>query len=162
MERSYVQTTFCHHCNTLMTPEEYAIHRERVLLPLDGVRAARGGVFVSVGDDEYWAPTVEELKSEGFRIQIRYYRRWSVQSTGDKWYDRLAFASRRVLPKGGATHVLLLAPDGYWAEGFIRCHHKDVFSKKVGYVLAVNKALSELPGQLYNFDHALVEGLRNG
>lgn len=59
--------------------------------------------------------------------------------------------------KGGSTYILLLAPDGQWAEGKARCHKNDNYNKKVGYVLAVNHALSQLGGQLYEFDRGIFD-----
>lgn len=114
-------------------------------------------MFVTVDGQEYWGPTTREMQAEGFKVVIRHnrWRRGVIRGFG-----RLGMYGSEITPKGGSTYVLILAPDGYWAEGIVKCSRKDVYSKKVGWVLAVNQALSQLPGQLYNFDKSFKEALK--
>lgn len=140
---------FCYHCNQPVTEEQYADH----LAIFSAERKAReemGGVYTWVDGQEVWAPTVEELRTQGFKVILRHFRYPQPDkpimrshllrsiANGDLW-------SRGPRPNGGRTTVLLLAPDGHWAEGKAICSKKDTYSKRGGYVLAVNRALSALP-----------------
>ena len=143
---------YCAHCKTLLeSMGEWYAHQAEALA-VEDQRRARGGVFVPIDGDEYWAPTVEELRGNGIKIILKYYREYQK---GRFW------GPPPVKAKGGACHIILLAPDGNWSEGWSRCSRKDVFSKKKGYVLAVNAALSDLPGDLYTFDKSFTDALKN-
>lgn len=159
---------FCRHCDTTFESKEaLKEHYFTVVAPQKAEtakrRSGRGGIFVDVDGDEYWAPSVPELEAEGFKVLLRYIRRYE-QGFGLMRGLGVYMPGTRMAAKGGACHIILLAPDGHWAEGSSTCHHKDVYSKKVGYVLAVNHALSSLDGQLYSFDdgfRASVAGMLN-
>lgn len=145
---------WCRHCKTLLTSEDEWYRHQSLALEEETQKRGRGGISVTVDGDEYWAPSVEQLKENGFKVQIRYYRyRKRVNFFGQ-------MVTGEVKAKGGACYVLLLAPDGNWAEGRSRCSKQDVFSKKAGYVLATCEALSQLPGELYTFDEDFVESLK--
>lgn len=123
------------------------------VLPWVVEREKRGGVFVTVDGDEYWAPTVEQLQAAGIKVILKHYR-MAEQRPPKNRQDVLLYGllGTRMATKGGKTEITLLAPDGYWSKGEARCSRKDAYSKKAGYVLAVNRALSELGGQFYAFE----------
>jgi len=132
-----------------------------VRLPMNLDIPDRGGVWETIDGNEYWAPTVNELKDAGIRVKLKHIRvpKKGVVSFGGMLppsFHRI----KHVEPKGGSTYILLLAPDGHWAEGRARCSRKDSYSKRKGYILAVNEALSQLGGQLYSFDASFKEELR--
>lgn len=146
-----------------MDDDEYDQHQKEVVEPELEARNARGGMWIKIDGEEYWAPTVEELKANGFKVQLRHHRYHAVRY--NPAYARLGIKVKEYwshpVTKGGYTSVLLLAPDGYWAEGYAHCSRKDTYSKKAGYVLAVNRALSELPGELYSFDKPFIDALKD-
>jgi hypothetical protein len=145
-----VAAVFCDHCTTMFELVAFEVHLREVVLPAKLAREARGGIFVMLDGTEYWAPTVQQLQAEGFKVVVRHNR---VRKA--PWYPPSL--------KGGATYVLLLSPHGTWAEGRARCSRKDSYSKKTGYVLAVNRALAELPGPIYDFEKEFfAEGWNDG
>ena len=151
---------YCAHCKTLLESEgEWYAHQAEVLGEQER-RRKRGGVFVTIDGDEYWAPSVTEIKANNIRVLLKYYRYYGRRGLRPAAYIDPFWGRDAPSPKGGACHVILLAPDGNWSEGWSRCSRKDVFSKKKGYVLAVNAALSDLPGDLYTFDKSFIEALR--
>jgi hypothetical protein len=106
-----------------------------VVTTLDGVKSY------------HTAPTLELLREQGYRVIIQHRRYpshkvWRTPSS----LARLGIITKApVNAKGGTTHVILLGPEGSgWSEGHAVCVAKDPYSKRIGYVLAVEKALEKL------------------
>lgn len=112
-------------------------------------------LILTMDGQEHTVPTVEELKALGFRVYVTHLRRafWTdYPDTGSRRERREAPLQRtrrssrwRYSPRGGATRVLLLAPNGQWAEATVKCSDKDAYVKRVGYTLAVERAIDALP-----------------
>jgi hypothetical protein len=97
-----------------------------------------GYMQVKVDGVYHTAPTVETLKAQGYKVIINHKR---YRKSMPKSFRRLGYRGE-IKAKGGVTHVFLLQPEhGGWSEGRAVCVARDCFSRKVGYVLAVNKAL---------------------
>lgn len=146
-----------------------ALQAERVKQEPPEWHGATGTVAVWVktrGGLEHWqAPSPVELeKMEHINVEVRYRRRWRthmdrearkswVKSKPDSWEKahfkswtafRKAYADHKMLPTGGSTEVTLYTHDGRYSRATVKCHQSDVFNKKIGYVLAVNRALQAL------------------
>lgn len=94
---------------------------------------------VAIDAKDYQVPTVEQLRAAGFVVMLRYRRRRSLQLGREPFRFRYS-----VMPKGGITTILLLSPDGKWARGKAVCSPHDVFSRRAGYALAIDRALTQL------------------
>lgn len=104
---------------------------------------------VVVGDQVYSVPSVSELQGLGFRVYVTHKRHMRAAILPTKvTRASILFANLQPVPKpkGGATRVTLLAPDGRWSDGVQKCSRQDAFQPRIGYAFAVNKALAKLGG----------------
>ena len=95
-------------------------------------------------------PTVDELRAAGFKVRISHQRRFNNSGYFAKYSG--------INPKGGETRVLILAPApyNYWGEGVVKCHQRDTYNKKIGYALAVARAIGAIPQRLGMTTHMYV------
>jgi len=130
--------------------EEWAaLQRERAQKPEPEPKGWYGSVKVNVYGVPWQAPSVEELKAEGYEVIIHHahkYRRApqeTIRLLAYPWFKDMKHRD----PRGGRTYVTLLHKDGMWARGQVKCWVGDIYSKRIGYVLAVNRALDQLNGK---------------
>jgi hypothetical protein len=82
---------------------------------------------------------------EGSKVYLTHYR----FGVGEGSYPPLpskVLRERKIgfEPRGGATSVRVLLPDGTEAAGFAACSQKDNFSKVIGRNIAIGRALKSL------------------
>lgn len=120
---------------------------------------------ITIDGELHSVPTVQELREMGIRTFVSHLR----YDEFDK-YDKkahvfnpsrtkgvrvmsdagTAYLRPQVEPRGGETRVLLLREDaanggcGHYAEGRVRCSREDAYVKRVGYVLALERAIDNL------------------
>jgi hypothetical protein len=112
-----------------------------------------GYIRVRVDGQYIYAPSVEYLQRNGFQVLVSY-RRYFKSHAYSPFFSQVTRTRQQkkeppqkmpraytMNPKGGSTRVVLLRHDGVWGDGSAVCVSKDVFSKRIGYALAVNKAL---------------------
>lgn len=103
-------------------------------------------ITITLDGVTYTAPSVDELRRAGCKLVIRHYRYVADQSRKAKPAIPTAWWARGNLhPHGGATYALILAPNGTYGSAYVRCSRKDTFVRRVGYVLAVSRALESMP-----------------
>jgi hypothetical protein len=130
-----------------------AISAKQRPVPTQG---AEGTVHVTIDGIPWQAPSVGALEYDhGLVVEVRYVRRWGWFKKGG-WYSwneagkrarRPSERSIRMGPrhKGGKTFVRILDPQTMtYGEGIAYCTAQDVFDRRKGYVLAVNRALQNL------------------
>ncbi len=100
---------------------------------------------------EHKSLSPDELRAKGYKVRVRHLRYLDSREVympkdAAKPLTRRQFRDKivPVFPRGGLTHVLVLAPDHIWAEATVKCSPQDAFVKRVGYVLAVEKAMKEI------------------
>lgn len=131
-----------------------AIQKELADRPTPPIQGHPGSVEVTIDGMPWQAPSVADLEAQGLQVEVRYTRRWGWYRRG-AWHDIKADGSQgktteisyRKGPRhnGGRAHVRILDPKGRrYGEGAAFCTAQDIFDKRKGYVLAVNRALADL------------------
>lgn len=99
-----------------------------------------------VDGQSHKALSPDELRAKGYKIRVRHLRlvdgRWAVAPKEP--ISRIRYHGLPVFPRGGLTHAVVMAPDHLWAEATVKCSPADPFIKRVGYVLAVERAMKEI------------------
>lgn len=88
---------------------------------------------------QFNSAVIEALRAEGKVVRIRHHRNRRLV-----WVDHSVGLKMQVWdldPKGGKTIVEILNPDGTGTIGVSKCYHRDIYSKKIGVKLALDKAL---------------------
>lgn len=95
---------------------------------------------------------LQQLRSEGYTVQISHYRRfYPLQyNAADgirlfkkyRAYQECQQTSDDLSPTGGLTTVKVTTPDNQVLEGMAVCSIKDNFNRRKGYQIALGRALS--------------------
>src|SRR5215510_2560867 len=133
--------------------EWYQVQKARLEEPAPEVlgqagqdESERDTLRVNVYGQLWQAPKPEALKAEGYEVRIHHARKYRPvpKVAGERWWNDVWGKQKLRDERGGRTTVELLAPDGRWARGTVKCYREDRFSRRIGYVLAVNRALENL------------------
>lgn len=81
-------------------------------------------------------PTVEQLKSQGYRVDIRYTRYDKPTSVGFMHF------SGKPLFVNAVTRATLVTPEGEELSGIAFCGAGDNFCRRSGRTIAINRALN--------------------
>ncbi len=91
--------------------------------------------------------TIQSLKDKGFKVKVNYLRYSNLDARSPRRksliHRHLFLDGRQISPKGGMTIVEITSPKGETSLFKIKCSFSDVFDKKVGVKLALDKYLEK-------------------
>jgi len=91
--------------------------------------------------------SVNSFKQAGFKIFVNHYRRYRRYEGGKIHIDlisNVAADPAYCLPKGGATYVKLVCPNGNEFSGLAKCCNTDSYNKRIGVSLALNDCIRKI------------------